>query len=729
LNKAMSTHSDEEIVRVSEHGGAEHVLASDESSSGEYSIEVDALPELLGEVPASPAAELSASGSAVAPHEGIFDSLRRSVLLLVPPSPLSVDVPHSPPHEPHPPSPLAHAHSPEHEHTHAHTHTLGKSKKKAAAAAAAAEADGTTSTDHAHESNSNAAVSGGGVSKAARASLRASKVEAAGAAADEGEVAATDAAMGALEAGEGDGAGSADGDVAMKLTQREKMLMLAGLSLALFMAALDNTIVTTALPKILEELGGTSQDLTWIVTSYLLASTALAPSYGRLSDIYGRRNVYIACLVFFLIGSALCGASPSTGMLIISRGVQGLGGGGLIGLAFIVIGDIAAPRDRGKYAGAVGGMFAAASVLGPLLGGVLTDKASWRWTFYINVPIGIVALGMMFYAFKASNTNRQDIPLDIAGTIVMIILTVLMQLAIVWGGVEYPWDDTLEIILMSTAAGLLIAFVFIERDAPAPILPGSLFKIRNVLVSMLASFFLGPPMFAAFVFLPVWFQEVQGFSATDSGLQMLALMLSLILSSMASGIFMTKTGNYRPCLWVGTVLLPIGFFLVSRFEPTSTNALIIPAQILLGAGVGLCMQVLTVMAQNAVSLREMAVATTAVNFLRTTGASIGLSVFSSVFANQLQSSIAAHTVGAANSTMAAPAPAPAPASAMAMAGSLLDAPQAEGGFTLLEQLTSDAMATAFLYMMPFACIPFFIILPAKHIPLKTAEGGGGAAAH
>lgn len=492
----------------------------------------------------------------------------------------------------------------------------------------------------------------------------------------------------------------------MQLSRKERGFILTGLALALLMAALDNTIVGTALPKITSDLGGTPDEYSWVVIAYLLASTALAPTYGRFADLWGRRNVYFGCMILFLVGSALCGAAQNITWLIIARGVQGLGGGGLIGLAFVVIGDIASPRDRGKYAGILGGMFALASVFGPLAGGVLTDHASWRWCFYINLPIGIVAFIMLALAFKRNKQGNSQLRLDFTGTFVMITIVILVELGISWGGSRYPWDDPMIIILLVIGLWLIVPFVFSQRDAPAPIIPLRLFRFRNFTIASIAGFLLGIPMFATFIFLPVWFQSVRFYSATDSGIEMLALMLSLITASIIAGGLMTKTGHYRPFLWIGSILLPIGYGCVALLDENSGQETFIPVQLAIGFGIGLCLNVMTTMAQNVVLPEDLAVATTVVTFFRTVGASLGIAIFTAVLAEM---SAEAAEVLKDDIAMLAPMP---------------------GGKLLIEsRIAGYAIPRTFLYTTPICVLPFLVFLFTQHIPLKTDddENGGGHA--
>jgi EmrB/QacA subfamily drug resistance transporter len=488
----------------------------------------------------------------------------------------------------------------------------------------------------------------------------------------------------------------------MQLSRKERGFILTGLALALLMAALDNTIVGTALPKITEDLGGTADEYSWVVIAYLLASTALAPTYGRFADLWGRRNVYFGCMILFLVGSALCGAAQNITWLIIARGVQGLGGGGLIGLAFVVIGDIASPRDRGKYAGILGGMFALASVFGPLAGGVLTDHASWRWCFYINLPIGIVAFIMLALAFKRNKHGNSQLRLDFTGTFIMITIVILVELGISWGGSRYAWDDPLIIILLVIGLWLIVPFVFSQRDAPAPIIPMRLFRFRNFTIASIAGFLLGIPMFASFIFLPVWFQSVRFYTATDSGIEMLALMLSLITASIIAGGLMTKTGHYRPFLWIGAILLPIGYGCVSLLDENSGQETFIPVQLAIGFGIGLCLNVMTTMAQNVVPPEDLAVATTVVTFFRTVGASLGIAIFTAVLADMSEE---AADVLKEDIAMLAPMP----------------------GAKLLIQskIAGYAIPRTFLYTTPIAVLPFLVFLFTQHIPLKSDEDENG----
>jgi len=366
--------------------------------------------------------------------------------------------------------------------------------------------------------------------------------------------------------------------------------------------------------------------------------------------------------------------------------------------------------DQVAFEMPVGGMFAIASVVGPLCGGLLSDHASWRWCFYINVPVGVVAFVMLFLAFKKNKAVKDTRHLDIAGTCLVCTFVVLIELALTWGGTKYQWSDPIIIVMLVVGVFLLIPFVFIQRDHEAPILPLTIFRIRNVTIACLTAFFMGIPFYIGFIYLPVWFQTVQDYDATHSGLQMLAFMLSLIISSMVSGGVMTKTGRYRPMLWIGSFLMPIGYGLVAMLKEDSGQGLIIPLQLLMGTGIGTFMQILTTMSQNAVEMKEMAVVTTAVTFFRTIGASLGIALFSAISLGIQKTLVAQYEADGTQADL------------FAKYGPV------DGGKALAHRIANEMITRTFLYTLPFAILPFLLLLFTVHVPLRTAPGGSGNSA-
>jgi len=420
------------------------------------------------------------------------------------------------------------------------------------------------------------------------------------------------------------------------LPKRDIYLIFFGLMLSLLLAALDSTIVSTALPTIARDLNATQSQYSWVQIAYLLTFTALAPSYGRLSDMFGRKNVYMFCIVDFLVGSILSGASPNIIMLITCRALQGVGGGGLMSLNFIIIADIVSLRERGKYVGFMGATFGISSVAGPFLGGIFTDQIGWRWIFYINIPIGIVALVVVFYGLrklhKKVEINFKN--LDILGTLLIVGAVIAFLLGILWGGSEYAWSSPIIISLLVVGGVLVIPIIIVERYTKFPIIPLRMFRNRNAALSIIISFLVGFVMMSSMLYLPLWFQTVLGQSATMSGVQMLPMMFGLILASTTSGILVTKFGHYRTFPIVGTILASLGTFLLYLLDENSNQGKLIPFLILIGVGIGLILQIMTVVAQNSVEIQDVAVVTSAVSFFRTLGGVFGIAIGSVILVQE-----------------------------------------------------------------------------------------------
>jgi len=430
---------------------------------------------------------------------------------------------------------------------------------------------------------------------------------------------------------------------AVSLSHRERTIIIVGLMTGLLLAALDQTIVSTALPTIVGEFGGIDH-LSWVVTAYLLASTASMPLYGKISDLYGRKRVYQSAIVLFLLASALCGAAQSMGQLIGFRFLQGIGGGGLMSLTFTIVGDIVPPRERGRYTGYLTGTFALASVIGPLVGGFLTDHFSWRWVFYVNLPIGIVALVVTSRVLRIP-FHRVPHRLDLVGAGVLVGSVTSLLLATVWASDEYGWGSPTTIGLYAVAAVGAIGFVWWEHRAPEPVLPPRMFTRPGFTSCIAVSFVAGAAMFGAIVYLPLFFQGVQGRQATNAGLLLLPLMLALMIASLVVGRLTTRTGRYKIFPVVGTIVAAGGLWLMSTMELDTSRLVSSLWMVVLGVGIGATLSVLTIAVQNTVELRDLGAGTASVNFFRTLGSTIGVAVFGAVLTRQLTDAITTGLVG------------------------------------------------------------------------------------
>jgi EmrB/QacA subfamily drug resistance transporter len=485
-----------------------------------------------------------------------------------------------------------------------------------------------------------------------------------------------------------------------RFTHRQILVIFSGLMLGMLLAALDQTIVSTALPTITGDLGGLDH-LAWVVTAYLLASTVSTPLYGKLGDLYGRKRLFQTAIVIFLVGSMLCGLAQTMLQLIAFRAIQGVGAGGLIVLAQAIIAEVVSPRERGRYQGYFGAVFGAASVAGPLLGGFLTDQVSWRWVFYVNIPLGIVALIVTALKVPASVRSRRP-RIDWAGSAVLTAAITCVVLVTTWGGTQYAWGSPAIVALTLLALALLAALVVIERRTAEPVLPVHLFRTRTFNVATSVSFIVGIAMFGAIAFLPLFLQVVNGASATDSGLLLIPLMLGLLAASMVSGQIISRTGHYKVFPIVGCGTASIAMYLLSTMGVNTSQSTVTIYMVILGIGIGFTMQTLILSVQNAVRFNELGTATSSVSFFRSMGGSIGVALFGAIFNNLLLHNVDATIIG-------------------------------DSGFTptVVQQLSepqrsdfiagfADSLSTVFLYATPLVVLAFGLTWLMREVPLRSS---------
>jgi EmrB/QacA subfamily drug resistance transporter len=412
------------------------------------------------------------------------------------------------------------------------------------------------------------------------------------------------------------------------------MIVLPGLMLAMLLAMLDNMIVSTALPRIVGDLHGLSH-FTWVVTAYVLGTTVSTPLWGKIGDLYGRKNIFLASIVIFMVGSALSGASTNMNELIGFRALQGLGAGGLIVGVMAIIGDLVPPRERGRYQGMFAAIMAVAMVAGPLAGGFITDNLSWRWAFYINLPLGAVALvvlALRLHLPKYRTEHRIDWP----GAGLLAIGITALVLITTWGGNEYAWGSVQVLGLTVLAVLCLAGFALVERRAAEPVLSLGLFRNRNFALSALIGFLVGFAMFGAINFLPLFQQVVQGASATNSGLLLLPMMAGLLVTSLFAGQAITKTGRYKMYPIIGGVVMTLGMILLAQLDTQSTKLQTSLFMLVLGAGMGFLMQTTMLISQNSVEQKDLGVASSAATFFRSIGGSFGVSLFGAIFNRSLR---------------------------------------------------------------------------------------------
>jgi MFS family permease len=535
----------------------------------------------------------------------------------------------------------------------------------------------------------------------------------------------------------------------VQLSHRQILLIFSGLMLGMFLAALDQTIVSAALPTIAADLGGFDK-LVWVVTSYLLTSTITILMWGKLSDIYGRKVMFQLSIATFLVSSALIGLSPNMLFLVIGRGLQGIGAGGIMSLTFAIVGDILSPRERGKYMGLLGSVFLVSSVVGPLLGGLIVDHlhifgvAPWRWIFYVNLPIGIPALILTQVVLKLPFA-RQKQSIDYLGAALVSIAASLLILALIWGGAASAWDSSYNLrwfpgvgeasnvpgavldagqqflgdwlVTLMLATGILVGgiFVFAETRVENPLLPMSLFRNGVFTISSLVSFVIGAAMFGGFVFLPTYLQISTGVSATYSGLLLLPLIGGLMPMSTASGIIISKTGRYKWWPMVGLPVAAIGMAMLSQLTPDTAKWYVSLGMFLLGAGIGMTMQVMVLAVQNSLPMRQMGVGTAANNFMRSMGSVIGVSLFGVLFNNEIRAAL--KELAAAGND-----PRVVGGILQSSPGKIQELPS--GIKDVVTSHVATGVAHIFLYAIPMVLVAFVLLLFLKEVPLRSTRNIG-----
>ncbi|KAJ2803871.1 hypothetical protein H4R20_002721 [Coemansia guatemalensis] len=513
----------------------------------------------------------------------------------------------------------------------------------------------------------------------------------------------------------------------IEMSNFRRIIVFLSLALAMLLASLDSTIVSTAIPKIALDFRALS-DSTWIFTAYMLTSTALQPLYGRVSDTFGRSPVLVGAIAIFLAGSAACGWAQSMGVLIFGRALQGIGGAGLIALVFIIISDVTTEEERPTYLGVFGAVWTIASVVGPVLGGVFSDKVSWRWAFLINLPMAgvVLIIVVLFMRLPIPRDSFWDKlkKVDIFGSLVLIGAVVMLLLGLTWGGKIFPWSSARVICLLVFGLLLLIVFILIEwKVALDPTVPVHLFRNRNVCLSVIGQLFLGVGLFAPMFFIPIWYTIVKNSSAISAGLHLLPYLLSVSVVSVISGFLVTKTGRYREMVIFGTALFTLGSGLIILFDEDINMGQQIGFMIIMGVGLGFNIQTLLIVVQASAPVEDMASATTLFLFTRSLGGSIGIAILQSILQNDIIPKL-----NYLSSEY--------PDYADVFSAALNDQSaiyKSDLPTDVRDQLVHDyvlALQKVFIATVPFVAMGFLLSLPLKHIPLKvSSKAPAGGATH
>ncbi|MEN3309396.1 MAG: hypothetical protein V7603_5598 [Micromonosporaceae bacterium] len=500
--------------------------------------------------------------------------------------------------------------------------------------------------------------------------------------------------------------------------RREVMVVLPGLMLAMLLAMLDNMIVSTAMPRIVSDLHGLTH-LSWVVTAYVLGTTVSTPLWGKIGDLYGRKSIFMTSIVVFLVGSALSGMSQNMGELIGFRALQGLGAGGLIVGVMAIIGDLVPPRERGRYQGFMASIMAVAMVAGPLAGGYITDHLSWRWAFYINLPLGAIALALLAVRLHLPK-YRTEHRIDWAGAGLLALGITALVLITTWGGNQYAWGSWQIIGLAVLAVVALALFALVERGAAEPILSLGLFRNRNFTLSVLIGFLLGFAMFGAINFLPLFQQVVQGASATNSGLLLLPMMAGLLVTSLLAGNLITRTGRYRIYPVIGGLIMVLGMVMLSTLAVHTTKTQTSLYMLVLGMGMGFLMQTTMLIAQNSVTQKDLGVASSAATFFRSIGGSFGVSLFGAVFNRSLKTDITHQLGSAAASNLTGNGVAGLTAGKLR----LMPPEQVRALLHGIAAATSSIFVWAIVVAVAVPALAVFI----KHVPLRGSADGPAAPA-
>ncbi len=486
-------------------------------------------------------------------------------------------------------------------------------------------------------------------------------------------------------------------------------VIFAALMLVMLLASLDQTIVSTALPTIVGEFGGLAH-LSWIVTAYLLATTVVTPVYGKLGDLFGRKIVLQSAILLFLVGSALCGLSRSMTQLIAFRGLQGLGGGGLIVTTMAIVGDMIAPRERGRYQGIFGGVWGLATILGPLIGGFFVQHLNWRWIFYVNLPLGLLAVAVIGWTFTAPGARRRPAIDAIGAALLAVALTGLILFTSL-GGNTFPWGSLPTIAMIATGLAALAGFVIREHFAAEPLLPLQLFGNRIFAVSCAVCFIVGLAMFGSVTFMPIYLQVVKGMSPTMAGLQLTPMMGGMLVTSIATGRTISRIGRYRPFPIAGTAIATVGLGLLTTLGTDSSPWTASGYMLVLGLGLGMVMQVLVLAVQNAVDYRHLGVATSGTSLFRAIGGSVGVSLFGAIFT----AGLAAHLTGGLPAGTRLPAIA-GPAAIRALPAALRMA---------YRDACAAALHPVFLSAAGVAALGFLLTWLLREVPLRGGRPARG----
>lgn len=490
--------------------------------------------------------------------------------------------------------------------------------------------------------------------------------------------------------------------------KRSILLVFAGLLVAMLLSSLDQTIFSTALPTIVGELKGVDHML-WVTTAYILASTIMLPVYGKVGDLIGRKGLFIGAIAIFMLGSVIGGLSSSMGWLITGRAIQGIGGGGLMILAQAIIADVVPARERGKYMGVIGGVFALSSVAGPLLGGWFTEGIGWRWAFWMNIPLGMLAIASATFFLKLPKKNKSRPKLDISGMLLLAIASTATVLLTTWGGTTYAWDSPVILALIATSVIAGISFIINERRAAEPIMPLSLFRDHNFRLTTSAGLIIGIAMFGALAYLPTYLQMVTGASATRAGFMMIPMMAALLISSITTGRLVSKTGRYKWFPVAGTTLVATALLLLSTMTPSMPIWQLCSYLALLGMGLGMSMQILVLIVQNSFHISQVGTATASNTYFRQIGASLGAAIVGALFTAKLTQLLAERlpesgpgAVGGSNSFT--------PDFVNHLPTNIHD---------IVVNAYNEALTPVFLYLVPLVALAVILLCFVREKPLAT----------